>query len=292
MNKFIKKCLISLLVRTSRYTTDKFYLNALCRLRLGYWINWKDPKTFNEKLQWLKLYYHNPALTALVDKERVKDYVSNTIGSEHVIPTLGVWNSFDEIDFDALPDEFVLKCTHDSGGVVICRNKQEFNKKAAERKLSGCLKKNFYFLGREWPYKNVPRKIIAEKYMADNSGCELKDYKFFCFGGVPQMLLVVSERPDIKLDYYDMSLNHLPFTNYYPNSRQTIQVPATFEEMIFLAGKLSAGLPHVRVDMYDINGQVFFGEMTFFHTGGFMAYDPFEWDYKIGEWLTLPEEMR
>ena len=197
-------------------------------------LNLKDPKTFNEKLQWLKLYDRNPKYTQMVDKHEVKNYVASRIGSEYIIPTLGVWDKFEDIDFDSLPNQFVLKCTHDSGGLVICKNKSDLDIDATKRKINKCLKKNYYWHGREWPYKNLRPRIIAEQYMEDTSTKELRDYKFFCFDGEVKALFIASDRQvkgeETKFDFFDMEYNHLPFTNGHPNARVMPEKPKGFEK--------------------------------------------------------------
>lgn len=249
----------------------------------------KHPKTFNEKLCWLKLHGKHPEYTRLVDKYEVKEYVAGLIGKEHIIPTLGVWNTFDEIDFDKLPNEFVLKCTHDSGGLVICRDKKKLDMKAARRKIEKSLKKNYFYEHREYPYKEVKPRIIAEKLMVDESGTELKDYKFFCFDGKVKMMFVATDRPhDVRFDFFDAAFNHLPFKQGHPLASKKIVKPQGYEDMIEIAERLGKGYPHVRIDLYDINGQIYFGEMTFFHFSGNVPFEPNEWDEQIGSWIKLP----
>ena len=274
------------------FLTDKAYLKFMYRVRMGKKLNLKNPQTFNEKLQWLKLYDRKPEYTVMVDKEAVKQYVADKIGAEYIIPTLGVYNNFDEIDFDKLPNQFVLKSTHDSGGVIICKEKSTLDKIMAKEKIERSLKTNYFWRGREWPYKNLKPRIIAEKYMVDESGYELKDYKFFCFDGVPKFLLVAKDREkgkEAKYDYFDENFNHLPFTKGHPSSEPPYFKPDGFEEMKELAEKLSKDIPHVRVDLYNINGKIYFGELTFYPASGFGGFQPEEWDHKIGEWLKLPK---
>lgn len=259
------------------------------------WLNLKNPQTYNEKLNWLKLYDHNPLYTTLVDKYLVKDYVAERIGKEHIIPTLGHWDSFDEIDFDKLPNQFVLKTNHDSGGVVICKDKATFDKKAAKKKLMKSLKHDYYRFSKEWPYKNVKRQILAEQYMEDESGFELKDYKWFCFDGDPKALYIGSDRQvkevETKFDFFDADFKHLPIVNGHPNAILPISKPNGFEKMKELARILSNGLPHVRIDFYDVNGQIYFGEMTFYHNSGFSVFEPDSWDKTFGSWIKLPTKM-
>ncbi len=273
--------------------TDKAFLKYAFRARMGKKLNLKQPKTYNEKLQWMKLYDRDPRYSMMVDKAEVKKYVAELIGEEHIIPTLGVYDTFDEIDFDALPDQFVLKCTHDSGGLAICTDKAAFDKDAAREKIERSLKNNYYRHGREWAYKFVKPRIIAEQYMVDESGYELKDYKFFCFDGEAKLMFIASDRQvkgeETKFDFFDMDFRHLPFTNGHPNATHPIEKPATFSEMRRFAEVLSAGLAHARIDFYDIGGRVYFGEITFFHWSGMVPFDPPEWDERIGDMLTLPE---
>lgn len=274
-----------------RCIPDKIYLDIRFRKVFGRPVNWKNPKTYSEKLQWLKLHDRKPIYTTMVDKFEVKQYVADRIGQEYIIPTLGVWDRVEDIDFESLPDQFVLKCTHDSGGLVICTDKSKLDIEGAKKKLAHCLKQNFFWAGREWPYKNVKPRILAEKYMVDESGYELKDYKFFCFDGEPKALFIASDRQlegeEVKFDFFDMEFRHLPFRNGHPNATHPIACPPAFEKMKELAAVLSKGIPQLRVDFYDINGQVYFGELTFFHHSGLETFEPEAWDEKFGEWIKL-----
>ena len=271
---------------------DKMFLKLLFRVRMGKKLDLKNPKTFSEKLQWLKLYDRKPEYTIMVDKYEAKKYVADIIGEEYIIPTLGVWDSVDEIDFDKLPEKFALKCTHNSGkGMYICKDKSKMNKEAVKEGLRSGLKQNYYLSNREWPYKDVKPRIIAEQYMEDVETAELRDYKFFCFGGEAKALFIATDRAkedtETKFDFFDMDFNHLPFTNGHPNAEILPQKPLNFELMKELAAKLSAGVPHLRVDFYEVNGKVYFGELTFFHWGGFVPFEPEEWDYTFGSWINL-----
>ena len=273
---------------------DSLYLLLRFRLRMGYWMDLNNPKTYNEKLQWLKLHDRQPEYTQMVDKAGAKEYVAERIGENYIIPTIGVWDRPEDIPWSELPDQFVAKVTHDSGGIVICKDKKELDISATIDKLSKGLKKDYYAVSREWPYKNVKRRIIVEKYMVDESGYELKDYKFFCFNGEPKMLFIATDRAnpieETKFDFFDMDFNHLPFTNGHEHAKTTPTKPKGFDRMVEIARKLSAGIPHVRVDLYDINGHIYFGEFTFFHYSGNVPFEPKEWDYKVGEWLNLPKK--
>lgn len=249
----------------------------------------KNPKTFNEKLQWLKLNDRKSFYTDMVDKYKAKQYVANIIGEEYIIPTLGVWDSFEDIDFDALPEKFVLKCTHDSGGLVICRDKSKFNKQAARKKINRSLKRNFYWVWREWPYKNIKPRIIAEQYMSDNSGYELEDYKVHNFNGIPEMILVCRDRfreVGLSEDFFSSKWEHLDISRpYHPNAKAVESKPKALQQMLQIAEKLSQNVPFVRTDFYLVNDNIYFGEMTFYPAGGFERFVPESADYDIGEWL-------
>lgn len=276
--------------------SDEFLLKCSFRQNMGYPLNLKAPKTFSEKLQWLKLYDRKAEYTTMVDKYAVKEYVSNIIGEEYVIPTLGVWDRFEDIDFDTLPDQFVLKTTHDSGGIVICKDKSNFDFDAAKKKIKKSLKRDYYFIHREWPYKNVPKRIIAEVYMEDRETEELRDYKFFCFDGEVKAMFVATDRQkkgeEVKFDFFDEYYNHLPIKQGHPNATVLPVKPQCFEEMKDLASKLSQGIPHLRVDFYEVNGKIYFGELTFFHFTGMVPFVPEEWDKIFGDWIDLPKSTK
>lgn len=273
---------------------DETYLKIYYRLVMKRKLNLKDPRTYNEKLQWLKLYDRNPLYTKLVDKYEAKKIVGDIIGSEYIIPTIGIYEHFDEIDFDKFPSKFVLKCTHDSGGIVVCKDKTKFDYNEAKRIIEKGLRKNYYHQNREWPYRNVHPRIIAESYMEDSDTAELRDYKFFCFDGKVKALFIASDRmnknEETKFDFFDENFNHLPFTNGHPNAKVLPEKPKSFELMIELASRLSKGIPHVRVDLYEVDGKVFFGEMTFYHWSGTVPFNPEKWDLKFGEWINLPKK--
>ena len=274
------------------WMSDEQYLKIAYWARMGKKLNIDKPQTFSEKLQWMKLHDRNPLYTKMVDKFEVKSLVAEKIGSEYIIPTIGVWDNVDEIDFASLPNQFVLKCTHDSGGLVICKDKSSLNINSAKKALAKCLKHSFYWGMREWPYKNVKPRIIAEQYMEDETG-ELRDFKFFCFNGEVKALFIATDRTkkeETKFDFFDADFNHLPFTNGHPNAKIPPAKPVCFDEMKSLAAKLSCGIPQVRIDFYEIRGKVYFGEMTFFHWSGFTPFVPEEWDYKFGSWIKLPNK--
>lgn len=275
------------------WISDERYLRIAYRIEMGKKLCLKPPVTFSEKLQWLKLYDRKPEYADWVDKYQAKIKAAALIGKKYIIPTLGVWDHFDDIDFNKLPEQFVLKCTHNSGGLIVVKDKNKLNKAHAKRRIEPYLKRNYYWTGREWPYKNVKPRIIAETYMEDSATHDLRDYKFFSFDGNVEALFIASERynsAETKFDFFDRNFNHLPFTNGHPNAESVPPKPFCFDEMVRLSEILSKGIPQVRVDLYEVDGKVYFGEMTFFHWGGFVPFVPEAWDYKFGEWITLPQE--
>lgn len=273
---------------------DKWFLFLRFRNEVGYWPHLNHPRTFNEKLQWLKLHDIHPEYTQMVDKIEAKKYVASKFeGGEYIIPTLGIWNSVDEIEWDKLPQKFVIKVSSDSGGIVVCKDKQKLDICAAKKVLSYGWGRDCSVRNKEYPYRNITPRIIAEEYKEDESGYELKDYKIFCFNGEPKLLFVATDRQkdteETKFDFYDLQWNHLPFKNGHPNSKRSLEKPKNFEQMLDIARKLSAGIPHVRIDLYNCNGNIYFGEMTFFHNSGMVPFEPLEWDFKLGGLLNLPK---
>ena len=273
---------------------DEKYLKLKYYALLGKKLNLRKPKTFNEKLQWLKLYDRKPEYTMMVDKYAVRQYIAGTIGEEYLIPLLGVWDDPDEIDFDALPDQFVLKCNHNSGlGMCICKDKSKLDIPKVKAELRKGLDQDYYLTGREWPYKNVPRKIIAEKFMTDFKYNQLVDYKLMCFNGKVYCTFTCTDRhlkDGLKVTFFDNSWKKLPFERHYPSETKEIQPPVQFEQMKKLAEILAKDIPFVRVDFYEIDGKIYFGELTFFPGSGMEEFTPDEWDYKIGSWLVLPQK--
>lgn len=269
---------------------DSTYLKMMYMLEMGKKLDLDNPRTFNEKLQWLKIHNRKPIYTTMVDKYEVESYVTSLIGEEYVIPTLGVWDSFDEIDFNSLPDAFVLKCTHDSGGLVICKNKQDFNINEAKKKIERCFKFNFYWHGREWPYKDVKPRIIAEPYIVDKELMELRDYKFFCFSGCVKFLKIDFNRfTNHQANYYSRDRKLLPVgESAFPyDANKEIKFPSQYEKMVSLAEKLSKDIPFVRVDFYQANEKVLFGEITFYPTSGFGKWSDDNYDVLFGDWIDL-----
>lgn len=272
--------------------SDKKYVKLQYRCYTGRKLNLKNPQLYSEKLCWMKLYDHNPLYTSLVDKLKVKDYVKQKIGTEYVIPTLAVWDMPEDILTDNLPNKFVLKdtCSGNNEGVVICRDKSRFDFEKAVSALRRSFNSNMYMAGREWPYKEVNKKIIVEPYIEDETTKELRDYKFFCFDGKVKALFIATERQSldgVKFDFFDADFNYMPIINGHPNAKVPPKKPQTFKLMKKLAAKLSEGIPQVRVDLYEANGKVYFGEMTMFHHNGTCLMKPIKWEYKFGEWFDL-----
>ena len=277
---------------------DSIFLRIKFYLKMGYPLNLDNPKTYSEKLQWLKLYNRRPEYTTLVDKYAVKEFVAKTIGPEFVIPTLGVWNRPEDIEWEKLPTQFVLKTTHGGGGggVIICTNKNTINRSEVIIKLNESLNQDLYKYCREYPYKNVPRRIIAEEYVQPDSVIkDLPDYKFFCFNGEVKAMFIGTDRnkegEDVKFDFFDADFNHLPFSQGHNNAVNMPQRPKSFEKMKSIASQLSKGIPHVRVDLYEIEGKILFGELTFYHFSGMMPFNPTKWDAIFGDMLSLPENI-
>lgn len=273
------------------FLSDEQYLKMIYRGTIGKRLDLKNPKTFNEKLQWLKLYNRKPEYTMMVDKYAVREYIKKKLGEEYLIPLLGVWDSSDDIDFDKLPNQFVLKCNHNSGlGMCICKDKSKLDIDKVKKELKKGLEEDYYLTSREWPYKDVPRKIIAEKYMEEKPNTELNDYKLMCFNGKVRCSFVCSERfsdDGLRVTFFDKDWNVMPFERHYPKSVNAIEKPKTYEKMVELAEILSKDIPFVRVDFYEISGKLYFGELTFFPGSGYEEFEPEEWDYKLGKMIDL-----
>ena len=294
MNRIITKALggvkspkegFELIVRNTiaPYISDYSYIQFLALLNFGKKFNLSNPQTFNEKMNWSKLYDRNPLYTMMADKYAVKQYVKDIIGEDFVVPCYGIWNHFDKIEFEKLPNQFVLKCTHDSSGVIICRDKANFDKRSAKEKIERCIRKNGYLGNREWVYKNIPHKIIADMLLDDGSGHELRDYKFWCFNGVPHVMYCTNKAQDIFENFYDMDFRPLNINHGFRRSVPEFEKPTKFELMKELAQKLSKGIPFVRVDFFQVNGKVYFGEFTFYDWGGMKPFKDLSWDLKLGQ---------
>lgn len=283
---------IAVLLRLSTILPDKWYLKLMFRLKMGYWMDFKNPKTFNEKLQWLKLYNRNSEYIKMVDKLAVKEYVASVIGEEYIIPTLGVWNRPEDIDFENLPEKFVLKTTHGGGsnGVVVCGDKSKLDKAKVMSKLCDSMRQNIYSTFKEWPYKDVLPRIIAEQYLEDAETKELRDYKFFCFNGCAEYYKVDFDRfVGHRANYFDRNGLLMKFGEEVcpPDYNKNIEMPDSVPYMIELAEKLSKGIPFVRVDLYCVNKKIYFGEMTFFPAAGFGKFTDRQWDMKLGDLISL-----
>ena len=252
----------------------------------------EKPQTYNEKLQWLKLNDRKNGYTKMVDKYEAKKYVASVIGEQYIIPTLGVWEKFKDINFEILPKQFVLKPTHTSGDVFICKDKNNIDYKKLKKKVNKWLKRKYYFLHREWPYKNVKPRIIAETYIENKEEIGLKDYKFMCFNGKVKCSFVCTNRNSkqgLSVDFFDLNWEKMPFTRHYPNSGEHINKPINYNQMLQLAEKLAKNIPFVRVDFYEVNRKIYFGELTFYPGAGFEEFSPEKYDRVLGEWLDLPE---
>lgn len=287
MQKLFEKIAVALKNRRLlNWLPDKLFLRLFYRIFIKESLDLDNPKTFNEKLQWLKLNDHNPRYVKMVDKIDAKKYVADIIGEEYIVPTLAEYDSFDEIDFDSLPNQFVIKCTHDSGGVVICKDKNRFDISSARNKINKCLKRNFYYHSREWVYKDIKPRILVEEYIGE----DLDDYKLMCFNGEVKCSFVCLDRysnSGLKVDFYDRDWQKMPFARYYPNSKHLTPKPRNYDRMLELSETLSRDIPFVRVDFYEVEDRLYFGEMTFYPGSGFEPFYPKKWDRALGDWIEL-----
>lgn len=294
MNLVTKLRTTPIIERLLRLLPDSLYISLLYKKNVGVWPNLSNPKTFTEKIQWLKLHNRRPEFSIMVDKLLVKDYVAKRIGEQYIIPTLATWNRVEDIDVSKLPNQFVLKWNHDSGSIVICKDKTKFDIEEARRKLSPGQRKNGFWYGREWPYKNVKPVIIAEKYMEESTKpdvSDLTDYKFYCFNGEPRYCQVIRDRrTNETIDFYDMDWNHMPFVGLNPNSRNgltPVPKPRNLDVMRRICSDLAKDMSFIRIDLYEINGCEYFGEITFYPASGFGVFTPTEWDKHLGDLINL-----
>ena len=294
IKKLLPRSIRGQIMRSLSFLPDKLYLQLFYFATCKKIINFKNPRGYNEKLQWMKIYDRHPEYTCLAGKIQVRKIVKEKLGADCIIPLLGIWNSFDEIDFSLLPDAFVLKCSHDSGSVKIINNKEnltEFEKEDLKKFYTKRLKRDFYFAGREYSYKGLIPRIIAEPLMGteEERKIGIKDYKLYCFDGEPKLILIISGRhAERHEDFFDADFNWLPeIRNGYKSSDRCPSKPQCIEKIIEYAKILSAGIRHVRMDFYEIDGKVYFGEYTFFSGGGFEIFEPYEWEIKIGDWIKL-----
>ena len=287
-----------LLVRYGTWLPDKVFLRLKFRFTMGYRLDLKNPKTFGEKLQWLKLYDHKPEYTIMVDKVKVKEYVASILGEEYIIPTLGVWDDPDKIDFNVLPDRFVLKCNHNSGlGMYICKDKSKMNVEKVKEDLRKGLKQNYFIGNREWPYKNVPRRILAEQYIDPAPNVQdLPDYKWFCFNGEPKFCQVIQDRnTNETIDIFDVNWNHQDFIGLNPKAVNACVMPTrpiNLDTHLHIARELSKGIPFSRIDLYDSGNHIYFGEITFFPASGMHSFRPNQYNIILGQMIVLPGEKQ
>ena len=275
---------------------DSVYLRLRYRKLFNIPLSLRNPQKFTEKMQWLKLHDRNPVYHQLVDKYEVKPIVANIIGDEYIIKTLGVWDRYEDIDFDALPNQFVLKCTHDSASFTVCLDKSKFDKsKHAWKYNEVYMKRDYYhFENKQWVYKGIKPRIIAEKYVEDDRYESLSDYKLYCFNGIAKGVYVTINRfTNLSVSMYDMDWNLMPFEHIHPNQGEKVDKPKNLELMKELAEKVAKYIdnPFVRVDFYEVKGKVYFGEITFYPEGGMCYFKPENWDYVLGSWLKLPIEQ-
>lgn len=278
----------------ARLLPDKLYLAIKYRLYMGYWMDWNNPQTFCEKIQVLKLRSKNhPEFTKMVDKVDAKEFVSKIIGDKFIIPTLGVWNNFDEIDFKKLNGDFIIKCAHDSSKGIVFKEGHKVDLGNAKKRIEYYQSKTYFNQNREYPYKNVPHRIIAEKYLVNGVDAELKDYKFYCFNGNAKYVQIIADRSSREtIDFYDRDWKHQPFCGLNPkaeNAQEEHFPPANYKEMFDIADIISRQIdtPFVRIDLYNVNGEIFFGEITFFPSTGIGKFRPLEWDLKLGQMLSI-----
>lgn len=271
--------------RCVKIMPEPLYLKCLFYLSQGYRLNLKNPRSFNEKLQWLKLNDRNPEYNLLVDKYEVKEYLKK-IAADCVIPTIGVYKSFDEIDFSSLPEKFVLKTTHQSGGVIVCTDKTKFDIERARAITNKKLSSNLYYWGLEWPYKDVEPRIIIEEYIGDDN--DLKDYKMMCFNGKVKCSFVCSNRQKaLNVTFFDLEWKQMPFERHYPASTVPLEKPINYNRMIEISEIITKKMRFARIDFFEVKGKLYIGEITFFPGCGFEEFTPREWDYTLGSWIKL-----
>ena len=278
-----------------RWLSDEEYIRRYWKAHFGRKLDLENPVTLFEKLQWLKLYYRKPEFIDMVDKYTAKEIVAEKLGREHITPTIGVWDSPGEIDLSGLPEQFVLKPTHDSGGLVVCRDRKNFDWKAAKKKLAASMKHNYYWHGREWPYKHVRPRIIAEPLIEELGKPDSLEYKITCLNGKAVFVTIcsgIAHDDDDKRtnDHFDRGFNRLPWKVIYKPAKVPPKKPEQWEELFRFGEALAEGIPYLRVDTYIIGGKILFGEMTFFTWSGFRRFEPEEWDEKLGRMLKLPEK--
>lgn len=275
-NKIIKKPSLVFMYLDSfglfKNMDDEKYLKKIYKIRFDKELDLNNPKTFNEKLQWLKLFDRKDIYSDMVDKYEAKKFVANKIDDSIIIPTIGIYDKFDDLDFSKFPNQFVIKCTHDSGGPIIIKDKKSININDIRKKINKRLKYNYFYNCREWPYKNVKPRIIVEKYIKDELIDDLRDYKFMCFNGEPKYVYITVKSKNIFENYYDMNFNPVNIDHGFPKSNIEFKKPKNFNKMIEIARKLSKDVPFLRVDLHNNNGKILFGEMTFYDWAGLKPY--------------------
>lgn len=276
-----------------KFIPDSVLLRLEYKMKIGKKLNLKNPTTFNEKLQWLKLHDRKPIYTQMADKYGVREFVSQKIGYKYLVPIYGVWDSVDEVPFDELPDKFVMKCTHDSGSVVLCTDKNKFDYEDAKKKLNKRLTKNAFWWAREWPYRNIKPRVIVEEYLKDWDNEYLPVYKVFCFDGVPKLIQQIQndKQEDETVDYFDTEWQRQNIKQRFPNSENPMPRPKQLTKMLDLARTISQGVPFLRVDFYVVNEEIIFSECTFYTDAGYSIFEPEEWDVTLGEWLKIDENV-
>lgn len=284
-----RRAINGLMFATERIWPDKFYISSLYRLRFHRKLNWESPRSFNEKLNWMKLFYHNELFTKLADKYEVKNFVSDRIGEQYVVENYGVYDTWEDIDFTKLPEQFVIKGTHDSGGVFVCKDKDTFNYEWTRKAVDKNRKKNFYYHLREWPYKNIKPRIVIDRFLDDHTGNELRDYKWWCFNGMPTYMYCTIKGRNVFENFYDMNFKPVDINHGFPRHQPEFEKPSQFDLMKKLAAKLSQGIPFVRVDFFQVEEKVYFGEFTFYDWAGLRPFSSYETDLELGQLIELPE---
>lgn len=275
--------------KTASLWPDKLYISVLYRIKFKQMLNWKNPQTFNEKLNWIKLYHREHRFTTMADKYEVKKYVANIIGEEYIVPNYGVWDNYDNIPFDRLPKQFVMKMTHDSFGAIVCRDKYQFDHARAKIAVKSSVERNWYPFNREWVYKDIKPRIIIDKFLDDYSGHELRDYKFWCFDGEPKVMYLTNKASCVFENFYDMDFKPLDIDHGFKRHNPEFDKPEEFELMKQLARKLSKDIPFVRIDFFYVENKVYFGEYTFYDWGGMKPFRDLKWDIILGSWIKLPQ---
>jgi len=273
-----------------RVVPASFFASLEYRLEMGKKLNLKNPHTLSEKVQWLKLNDRNPIYVRLMDKYEVRQYIKSEVGEQYLVPLIGLYDTVDEIPFEALPNQYVIKCTHDSGSVIFKNAANLISTQDIKTHLAKALQTNYYYQHREWGYKDIRPRVICEHLIHTRDGNQPRDYKYFCFDGEPRFLVVVTDRATgAMMNFYDLEWNVLPVTQHYPPINYVLDRPGKFSAMIDIARKLAQGFRHMRVDMYlDAEENIFVGELTFYHFAGIVKFEPEEYDEYFGRFFHLP----